>query len=202
MMVKGPFKALLFATLFGLIPSNLRGQDLLNFNFGHSNVFKQGLAEIEKTPADFLNEYSFPFTTRGELSDLRFPYESASGINLRLLNAPGQWVNTTRDRMYDGSIYLSGETQVTLTELSPETYGVILFGHASFDQGNSLFEVFTREKAQNPTSKRFMNRPPHDDEHRAHAGPFVSTTSFAPKYATDGIRPKDHETEVMIVIVF
>jgi len=114
---------------------------LLNVNFGHVESVKVGPAATGISETDFWNQYSFPFANFGSITNLQKSDRTSTKIGLTAVNGPGQWYNTTGDKMYDGYLYSETDIVVTLFSVPAGTYDLFLYGHGTLDTQNTKFEV-------------------------------------------------------------
>ena len=115
-------------------------QALLNTDFAPLTVRKTGPAAVGQAASDYWNNFGAgPDST---LTNLLWSDQTASGVNMRVQNAPGGWGNSTGDPMFDGYSYsYGGNITVTLSNLPAGTYDVYLYGHGNADNQNSVFVI-------------------------------------------------------------
>jgi FG-GAP-like repeat/IPT/TIG domain/Immunoglobulin I-set domain/FG-GAP repeat len=116
---------------------------LLDINFGAPDTNKVGFAAIGQTTNDYWNGYQFGLQTYGAVTNLKWVDRNSSGIDLTVLNAPGNWANNTGDGMYDPFIYPwdGGNITVTLSNVPSGIYDFYLYGHSSNAWENTKFQM-------------------------------------------------------------
>jgi hypothetical protein len=127
----------------------VRADDLLNVDFGiglESN--KQGPAALGQDEDDFWNLYSRDDGSGGYLdlgvaSDLRWSDQRPSSVRLTVANAPEAWSNGSIDPMFSAYLYPlgGGDIVITLDELEPGNYTVLVYAHGLLDGENGVIEV-------------------------------------------------------------
>src|SRR5262245_57692591 len=91
------------AVHFAFCAASVRGQQLLNMEFGVGTASeKVGYPAVGQSTADFWNLYSRDdgtggYRTFGQVDDLRWADGAVSSVDLTVANAPGAWQNGTTD---------------------------------------------------------------------------------------------------------
>jgi len=115
---------------------------LLNIQFGNSIGRKVGGAAVDRTTGDYWNWYVHPGDMTATMTNLLWSHEVGSPINMTVLNAPGQWGNTTGDAMFDGYIYNDVSLPITIgfSGIPAGSYDLYLYGHGAADTQYGRFE--------------------------------------------------------------
>lgn len=118
---------------------------LINVNFCYNGQSgKTGLAAVGISANDYWNP--FPNTADSTIG-LKWYEGSASGVSMRVQNAPGSWGNSTGDSMFDSYIYNypnSGNITITIQGLpqTPNwTYDIYIYGHGAADNQNGIYTL-------------------------------------------------------------
>ncbi|MFM8357968.1 MAG: LamG domain-containing protein [Verrucomicrobiota bacterium] len=131
-------------------PSPPAPPKLLNVNFGTDHTpARSGPAAFGLGSQDFWNRYSRDdgsggFRNQGTLENLLWSDGAASGVNLRIANAPGAWANGHPDVMFGIYLYPLGGTQVVvdLQQLPVGRYTLYAYGHGGPpDNQNTVFNL-------------------------------------------------------------
>ena len=117
---------------------------ILNVDFGNAAVQGPpvGKAAIGVSDADVWNLSSNPFISDAGIDNLVWADGAASGVNLRITNAPGAWTTPVDNAMFNIYAYnKGGPMSVTLTGLATGTYDIYAYGHGEADSMTTRFEV-------------------------------------------------------------
>ncbi|HXP62337.1 MAG TPA: hypothetical protein VN829_17705 [Dongiaceae bacterium] len=116
---------------------------VLNVNLGGQTNDEVGLAAIGHSTNDFWTGAYFPYSYSSSINNLLWSDNAQSGINLQILNAPGDWANGAIDpmlRTYTYSYTGQGDITLTLSNVPAGTYALYLYGHGPTTD-NSRFAV-------------------------------------------------------------
>jgi hypothetical protein len=133
---------------------------VLNVNFGSYAYARVGLAAIGQTENDYWNGCYFAYAepTNTTLPDLLWSDGSESGIDLTILNAPGDWANGSYDTMFRTYTYsYSGGITITMENVAAGTYDFYLYGHGPTTD-NSIFQLGANQ-ASTTTSETLWTSP-------------------------------------------
>lgn len=134
------FMALLNTWLFC---SSVHAQPLINVDFGGTNSTKTGYAAIGRTEVDFWNACGYLGTSSNNLARLSFANGTASWVGLDVTGQHGDSTNGHADAMFNPFLFRGdgGNMQLSITNLPPGTYDLLLYGHGPADADNGFYEV-------------------------------------------------------------
>ena len=112
-------------------------QPLYNVDFGGnaSVSTKSGYAATGQSSSDYWNFYTRDdgfggWRTYGAMSNIKLANGVTTGVGLTVNNAPGFWIGSSADPMYNKYIYpFGGVATVTLTGLSLGNYDLYVYGY-------------------------------------------------------------------------
>jgi hypothetical protein len=122
-------------------PSSPTISKLINVNVG-DNSTKVGRAAVGVSASDVWNTYGDPAQSPSYLLDSS---GAQTGVGMVIQDAQGVANNGIADAMYGGYTYSlsGGNSAVILTNLQPGNYDFFLYGHASGDNANCIFELWS-----------------------------------------------------------